>query len=125
MKSAIVFGLIGLGFLLLVSSTVWTKLFPGTAVWTPEKAARSSEIKTRLHELSFIVHAPAARMHSGGDRGQLKAEYDQLMKENELLNADFKSAYDSPRTAAKNLKWAGIALLAIGVIGWYAVKQTS
>ena len=125
MKLGIVFGLIGLGFLLLVLSGFWSTLFPATSSWTDEKANRSSEIKSRLHNLAFIVNAPPSSLHSGSDLGTLKAEYEQLKKENEQLNADFESAANSPKTMSKYLKWSGISLAAVGIIGWYAVKQSS
>ena len=59
MKSAIVFGLIGIGALLLVLSGVWTTIFNGKSTWTPEKSARNSEIKSKLYNLAFVLNAPA------------------------------------------------------------------
>lgn len=124
MKSAIVLGAMALGFLLLVASSVWTSLFPATSSWTPEKAQRSAEVKDRLANLGPLVNAPTRSMHSGADRGVLKAEFDQLIRENEQLNAEFQSAYDRPNTFANLLKWSGISLAIIGIIGWYAVKDS-
>src|SRR5687768_5757780 len=97
MKSAIVFGAIILGFTLLVLSGLWAKLFPATSSWTPEKATRSAEVKDRLNNLSFMLNRPPS-MHRGSDTGTLKAEFDQLMKENEQLNSEFQTAYDRPNT---------------------------
>ena len=127
MKSAVAFGVIGLGLLLLILSGLWTSLFPGTSNWTPEKAARWAVVKDRLHNLSFIVHAPAGRvsMHSGPDLGKAKVEYDSVKKEADQLRAEFDSAYDAPRTTSKILKWSGISLAVVGLIGWYAVKNMS
>ena len=127
MKSAVVIGLIGVGFLFLVLSSVWPSLFPGTSTWTPAKAARWAEVKDRLHNLSFYVNNPKVRvsMHSGPDLGAAKEEFDRISKEGEQLKADFEAAANRPHTVAKYLKWTGISLAAIGIIGWYAVKQTS
>ncbi len=58
MKLAIVFGLIGVGALLLLLSGVWTTIFSGKSAWTPEKAARASDVKSRLYNLAFVVNAP-------------------------------------------------------------------
>ncbi len=125
MKSAIPFGAIGLGFALLIASSLWTTIFPPTLSWTPEKAQRSAEIKDRLTNLGFALYAAEYRPHSGPDPGTLKAEYDALMKENEQLNADFASATETPQILSTILKWTGISLAAFGIVGWYAVKQTA
>jgi preprotein translocase subunit Sss1 len=123
MKSSAALGAVALGFLLLVGGGVWTKLFPGTSSWTPEKAARWSEVKDRVYTLSFVVHGKP-RMHAGRDSASVKQEYDALLKENEQLKAEFESVATRPNTISKVLKWAGISLAVIGVIGWYAVKNT-
>src|SRR5262245_43217432 len=115
---------IGLGILLFVVSALWNTLFPPTARWTDEKAKRSSEIKGKLHNLAFIVNAPKPNLQRGQDLGQLKAEYEQLKKENEELNADFASATETPKTIAGFLKWSGISIALVGLIGWYAVNQS-
>ena len=84
---------------------------------------RSTEVKARLSDLGPLVNPPNPRMHRGPDPATLKAEFDALMKENEQLDAEFSSAADSPKTASAILKWTGISLAVLGIIGWYAVKQ--
>ena len=124
MKSAIVFGIIGLGALLLLLSGLWTTINTGASVWTPEKAARSSDIKSRLYNLAFVVNAPGApSMTKGQDLGAMKAEYEKLRVENDQLNADFTSASEGPKTIAAILKWSGISVALVGIVGWYAVNQ--
>jgi hypothetical protein len=54
----------------------------------------------------------------------LKAEYEQLKKENAELDAEYTSAADTPKTVARFLKWTGLSLALVGIIGWYAVSQT-
>ena len=123
MKSGIALGVVGFGLMLLVFSSIWSTLFPPTSSWTPEKASRISEVKARLNDLSFVINDPRHSMHSGPDRGELKAEADTLLKEFEQLKADFESATERPQIAAKVLKWTGISLAIVGIIGWYAVKN--
>jgi hypothetical protein len=125
MKLAVVFGMIGLGLLLLVLSGMWVTLFPGTSSWTEEKAARWAEVKDRLHNLSFIVNAPPGnvRLHGGRDYGEVKTEYDQIKTEAEQLRGEFESAYNSPRTTSIILKWTGISLAGVGIVGWLAFRE--
>ena len=125
MKNAVIFGAIALGFVLLIASSLWQGLFPATASWTEEKAQRASDIKARLSNIGPIVNSTKRTMHGGPDPATLKVEFDALEKENEQLNAEFQSAHDRPNTIAKILKWSGISLGIFGLIGWYAVKQTS
>src|SRR5262245_52403158 len=125
MKSLIVFGAIGLGLVLIALGGIWTSVFSGAGSWTPEKAGRSSEIKSRLHNLSFIVNSPRPNLQHGEDLGEVKAEYEKLEKENAELNAEFTAATESPKTMATILKWSGISLAVVGLIGWYAVNNTN
>jgi len=124
MKVGIAFGLMGTGFLLLVLSGLWPKMFPATISWTPEKANRSSEIKNKLHNMAFTVNSPKPSVRPGQDLAKLKAEFEALKKENDELNAAFTSADQGPKTISKILKWSGISLAVLGVVGWYAVNQS-
>jgi hypothetical protein len=126
MKSTIALGITGLGLLLLVLSLAWVSLFSGKSGFTDEKAHRWGEVKQRLHNLAFVVNAPPGtiKMHGGSDLGQAKAEYDQFKVENDQLAAEFSGVYDTPRTLATVLKWTGLSLALVGVIGWYAVSQS-
>jgi hypothetical protein len=108
--------------MLLVASSVWSTLFPPTRSWTPEKAARITEVKERINELSFQMANASNRMHGGPDPASMKTEYDALRKEFDQLASDFNSATESRETVSTVLKWSGISLAAFGIIGWYAVK---
>lgn len=123
MKSQVMFGAIGLGLFLLVLSSLWTTLFPPRSNWSPEKELRWREVKARIHSLSFVVgNTQTPSLHGGPDPAQAKQEYDELQKENAQLTAEFQTAAYRPNTIAKYLKWTGISLAALGIIGWYAVK---
>jgi hypothetical protein len=78
-----------------------------------------------MHTLSFVVSDPKqADVRSGQNATTAKAEFDKLKLEDDELKADFSSAYDSPRTTSAVLKWSGISLAVIGLIGFYAVNQS-
>ena len=42
----------------------------------------------------------------------------------EELKTQFESAYNSPRTASGILKWTGISLAGLGIVGWLAVRNS-
>ena len=125
MKSLVVFGMIGVGLLMLVLSGLWPSLFPGTSIWTEEKAARWAVVKDKLHNLAFVVDNPKpVKMHGGTDPVKAKEEFEKLNQEGKQLKADFSRAHDRPQTVAKFLKWTGLSLAAIGIVGWYALNQS-
>jgi hypothetical protein len=126
MKSTIAFAITGLGLLLLIFSFLWVALFSGQSAFTKEKAERWGDVKQRLHNLAFVVNAPpgSVKMHGGPDPAQAKAEYEELKVEDTQLAAEFSGAYDTPRTMATILKWSGLSLAVVGIIGWYAVTQS-
>jgi hypothetical protein len=122
MKSGIAFGLLGVGFFLLILSTVWPSLFPAISTWTDEKAVRSADIKARLPYVLAIVNGQ--KKASPAEVEKAKAEFDELKKEDDQLNAEFTSVAETPQTVAKYLRWSGIGLAIVGLIGWYATKQS-
>jgi hypothetical protein len=124
MKMPVAVGALGLGFGLLALSLLWTTLFPATASWTPEKASRMSEISNQLNDLSAKLYAAQKRTLGGPDAGAMRAEYDRLMAEHGQLKVDFKTVSERPTTIARLLKWAGLSLATVGVIGWFAAKQS-
>jgi hypothetical protein len=122
----IALGILGTGLLLLLLSGLWTTLFPATSSWTPEKSVEWTKIKDRLHTLSFIVGSspPVVSMHSGPETGDAKVEYEQLKAKHEALTAEFTTIHDRPLIIAKFLKWSGISLALVGVIGLYVANQS-
>ena len=104
-------GILCLGFVLVAVCALWGTLFPATANWTNDKAARSAEVKARMAALGGNVKA--------------KAEFDALSAENEQLNKDFKSADGTPKTVSKVLWWSGISVMLVGIVAWYATNQAS
>jgi hypothetical protein len=123
MKNLIASGAIGLGLVLLIASSVWLQLFPPTLSWTPEKAARLSEVKAELNNLGAQLYTATKRTYGGPDPATIKVQYDALQNEFDQLKADFDSAMDTPNAISTILRWTGITLAVIGIVCWYAVKQ--
>ena len=122
----VVLGTMLVGFAFVLLSFGWGLLFPATNSWTPDKAGRMSEIKAKLNDLSFKMGSPASsRIKNGSDPAALKKEYDDLRAEFDGLKTEFESAAVTPKTTSSFLKWSGITLAVIGVIGWYAVSQSN
>lgn len=116
--------LLGVGLLLLGLSSVWTMFSDGSSRWTQEKADQWSKINDRLHLLSFAVHAPPGSEVSGrlGKPEDVKAEYDRVKQANEAFAAEFEEASNGPKRTAAKLKWTGVALAAVGVVGAFATR---
>src|SRR5262245_58969549 len=102
MKSAIVFGMIGLGILLLLASGVWSSLKPGTSSWTTEKDQRLREVSDKMHLLTYKVATAEGRptMHGGPDLPKAKAELAALIEENKTLTDEFRGIQAKPGTIA-------------------------
>lgn len=126
MKSAIVFVMIGLGVLLLLLSGVWNSLQPGTSSWTTEKDQRLTEVSDKMHLLTAKVVSAEAHpsMHGGPDLVKAKADLAALVEENKALTNEFKGIQASPGRMAAFMKWSGISLALVGIIGWYAISQS-
>ncbi len=128
MKSAIVFGMIGLGALLLVLSAAWSSLQPGTSSWTNEKDQELSKASDAMHLLTAKIASAESRptnMHGGLDLPKAKADLAVLVEENKRLMGEFKGIQSKPNTIAWFMKWSGISLAILGIIGWYAVNQSN
>ena len=127
MKQTVVFVLIAIGLLLVVLGALWQSMFTGAASWTLEKDARWTEVKDRLHVLRFTIGDGERRasMHGGPDLAKAKTELNTLKEENDRLTDEFNGIRERPSTMSKILKWSGISLAIVGLIGWYAVNQSS
>jgi hypothetical protein len=126
MKLAVVFGTIAVGLLLLVLGSLWQSVFTGASSWTLEKDARWTEVKDRLHVLRFAIGDGERRasVHGGPDLVKAKTEFNALKEENDRLTEEFNGIRDRPNVMSKIFRWSGISLAALGLIGWYAVKQS-
>jgi hypothetical protein len=124
-KSAIVMGLIGVGVLLVIISGVWASMFPGTASWTPEKAERLTELRRTLHNLAIAASSQPGSINPrvAASPAAAKADYDRLKPECDALLAEVKATSARPNNTATMLRWTGISLAGLGLVGWFAVRQ--
>jgi hypothetical protein len=125
MKLSIAPALAVFGIALLLLSALWSHLFSGSSQWTLDKDKRLNEVNGRLHTLHFMIGQGEARasMHGGPDLVKAKEELAELSKEKEELSAEFMGIQRRPQLVSKALKWTGISLAVLGIIGCYAVSQ--
>ncbi len=126
MKSIPVIAIV-LGILLLVGSVVWGQLFPPTRAWTDEKSHRLAELGSETNRLQFaLVQAQQnPSVHAGENPAEVKLAYDKVRQEYDLLQQEFESARDTPKTVAAALRWVGIGLIVGGALFFYADRNTS
>ena len=89
-----------------------------------EKAAHANEVKSKVYNMAFAMNGQKPNLQKGEDLGQMKAQFEALKKENAELDAEFNSITGTPRTISTFLKWSGISIAAVGIVGWYAVNQS-
>jgi hypothetical protein len=118
-------GLIGLGIVLFLLSGLWTTIFNGRSTWTDEKARRLGEIRNRMSTLGFLIDQPVipGNEQSAQNKAAVMKEVEELRTERTALALDYSSAHDTPILVAQILKWSGISVALVGIVGWYAVAQ--
>lgn len=118
--------MIGIGVVLLLLSGVWSSMKPGTSSWTTEKDQRLAEVSDKMHLLTVKVVSAESRpsMHGGPDLIKAKEELKALVEENKNLSNEFKGIQASPGRMSTLMKWSGISLALVGIVGWYAISQS-
>ena len=116
---------IGLGILLLALSILWPILFPPTRTWTDEKSRRLKELSGKVQYAMGKLELAQSRpnMTGGENPAELKKKADEMMSELKVLQDEFSSAKDSPETISTILKWSGIGVMIVGIVGHLAVKD--
>jgi hypothetical protein len=98
----------------------------GTSAWTNEKDRRLSEASDKMHLLTAKIASAESHpsMHGGPDLPKAKAELAAVTEETTTLMNEFKGVQAKPNTIAAIMKWSGISLALVGIVGWYAVSQS-
>ena len=116
---------IGIGLILLVGSGLWPVLFPATRTWTDEKSRRLKELAAQeqllLGKLEIAQHRP--KMTGGQNPAMMKEQADEIRTEREALQAELTAATTGPEKMSSMLKWSGIVVLALGIVGHLATKE--
>lgn len=105
-----------LGVLLLLASFVWALAFPASSGWTEAKSLRMRELSAKAHLLGGQVEAAKSKpnMHGGRNAAELAAEYQQVKAELAQLGEEADGKIKAPETAARILRWSGIAFVLAG-----------
>lgn len=84
-----------------------------------------TELGNQATAIQMKIDQATARpsMHAGENPAELKAKYDEVAAEYKLLYAEFKSADESPKTAAVFLRWSGIAFVVAGGLVVFATRS--
>jgi hypothetical protein len=114
-----------IGVTLVALSFVWGLIFPATNNWTTEKSTHMSKIAEEVHQLSFKLAGAKERpnMQGGANVAELQSQFKDKQTELAALRAEFEGIKDSPQTAAKYLRWTGIAFVILGGIATMIGKE--
>ncbi len=105
-----------LGLVLVVMSLLWGVFFPPEDTWTVDKSHRMSELTERAHLLHIKVKK-AERKPLTADSGRDAEEYRAVTTEFATLKSELESAKSRPETVTLGLRWGGLLLTAIGLLG--------
>ncbi len=117
MKSKLCIVAAGLGLALVVLSLMWGMLFPPEDIWTVDKSRRMSELTERAHLLHIKVKK-AQRQPLTASAGQDAEEYRKVTEELAALKLELESAKSRPETMTLGLRWGGLLLTALGLVGF-------
>lgn len=110
---------------MMICSVIWPVLFPATRTWTDEKSRRLKELsgKTQflMGKIEYAKSNPS--MTRGENPAEMKQRADKMMAELKTLQDEFSGAVDSPKTVSTVLKWSGVGVMALGVVGYLATKD--
>ncbi len=106
------------GLVLIALSVVWPKVATGRRGWTDEKALAYQSASAELHRLSMQTAATEPE-------NQTRALHENLA-DAELKYAELRAELDAararPARIATILRYAGIAILAAGILGLVAKR---
>src|SRR5882672_7889719 len=106
----------------MLTSVVWSMLFPAANSWTEEKVQRMTDLGIKAHELGDeldgVHRHPKAR--GGRTAYAIDAEYKQAVAELDQLRAEFESKRDAPKQATTFLRWSGAAFVVAGAFVTFA-----
>ena len=83
-----------------------------------------SELSGKAHKLYYQVELAKRKpnMTGGKNPAVMQEKYKKVMDELDVLKEQFHAADEGPKTISSYLKWSGIAIFGVGVIGWLTFK---
>lgn len=109
------------GLVLIALSAVWPRVATGRHGWTDEKAVAYQSASADVHRLSMQAAATEPESQSRALHDEL-AEAESRYVE---LRAELDSARGKPARIATMLRYAGILLLAGGIVGLIAKRGSA
>jgi hypothetical protein len=123
MKSILPGAAVVVGFVLLVASALWSVVFPASRGWTDDKGQRMADLSARAHSLGFELTAAESNTHRRGrSASEVKAEYDSVKAELNLLREELEGKKAAPNNASLVLRWTGGVLIVVGAIAVMATR---
>lgn len=122
MKQLVPFGLVLLGLVLVVISLLWTTLFSGGPALGQEDYARLEELETKVVELYRQIETVKARTGNDSAAEEASVGYRRAIEERDALRAKLESGLSQPSSTAATLRYVGIALLLVGIVGSLVFK---
>jgi len=114
--------LIILGLVLLVLSLLWPTLFSGGPALAEDEYARLEELENRVVELYQQIETVKARTGDDSKAEEASVGYNKAIEERDVLRAKLKSGVGSVSSTAITLRYAGVAVLLVGVVASLVFK---
>lgn len=120
------YGLMGLGFVLLIASIFWSSFFPATNYWSEADEQQLEELQSKVHNLSYLVAEAENEPDPRKNRmsGEKMMEYRELKVQAEELLAQRDNASARPAFQSTLLRYGGIGSLLLGVGIYYVVRES-
>ncbi|MCC7086326.1 MAG: hypothetical protein IT427_15085 [Pirellulales bacterium] len=131
-----------LGLVLILLSLLWPSVAGGRRAWTSADAEQFQAATLEYHQLKYQYHAAlsAAKQQpsSTGSPSQrspqntgvlaeaknLSDRFAQVEERYLQLNDKLERAKSGGQNAATAMRWAGIAIIAVGALGLYSARAT-
>jgi multidrug resistance efflux pump len=114
----------GVGLILLLSSFLWPHLLKDDWVWDEMQAQEHASAAANLHQMTHeAAEIQVDERRSEAAKEQAAAELKAAQNRYEGSRQKLERARASRQTATTALRWLGVALLVVGLVGYMAVRE--